>query len=152
MTDEFIDEEDALTPPVVEETPAPAFVPEEPVAEEEEEEVVVTPPAPAPVEEVKSKNEDEAPAAEDAKVVSLSALKEAHKRFHTKNSRSVRLIQKQLVDAGFFDAGSDNFGEFGKGTEDALRQFCGCEEEVCHIFDAELHTRLFSGSTVQVTE
>lgn len=149
MTDEFIDEEDALTPPVVEETPAPVFVPEEPVAEEE---VVVTPPAPAPVEEVKSKNEDEAPAAEDAKVVSLSALKEAHKRFHTKNSRSVRFIQKQLVDAGFFDAGSDNFGEFGQGTEDALRQFCGCEEEVCHIFDAELHTRLFSGSTVQVTE
>jgi hypothetical protein len=150
MTDEIIIEEDAVVPaPIEEETPAPAPTPEEPVAEEE---VVVTPPAPAPVEEVKSKNEDEAPAAEDAKVVSLSALKEAHKRFHTKNSRSVRLIQKQLVDAGFFDAGSDNFGEFGQGTEDALRKFCGCEEEVCHIFDAELHTRLFSGSTVQVTE
>ena len=150
MTDEIIIEEDAVVPaPIEEETPAPAPTPEEPVAEEE---VVVTPPAPAPVEEVKSKNEDEAPAAEDVEVVSLSALKEAHKKFHTRNSRSVRLIQKQLVYLGFFYAGSDNSGEFGKGTEDALRQFCGCEEEVCHIFDAELHTRLFSGSTVQVTE
>lgn len=50
---------------------------------------------------------------------------------NTQNSRSVYLAQEALISRGFLDAGVDNRGTFGEGTEKSLREFCGCAHHPC---------------------
>ena len=150
------------TQEVVEQKPEPASwvmevapAPESSVAYEEtptpEVEVVEEPVAvAAPVEEAKSKNDAPAPSklAASNKVVSLSKLVFESK---SRNSVSVGLVQFRLVELGFFDAGSDKFGWLSAGTMKSLAQFAKTSVEKVNTQDEKLISRLFEGTSVEVT-
>jgi hypothetical protein len=110
--------------PAVEEvvdTPAePEPEPEaEPVAE-----VVSTPAEPA-AEVAKSKKLEAATAAyQDGEVVVLSKLVLSS---NERNSRSVALVQEQLVAKGYADVDLDKRGWYKENTHKALLDFCGDE-------------------------
>ena len=92
--------------------------PAEPAAEVEAE-------APA-AEEAKSKKSDAAePAAyQDGEVVVLSKLVLSG---NERNSRSVALVQEQLIAKGYVDADIDKRGWYKENTHKALLDFCGDE-------------------------
>ena len=114
-------------PAVVEVVDTPAEPELEQVAE-----VVYTPAEPAAVveapaaEEAKSKKLDAAePAAyQDGEVVVLSKLVLGGNQ---RNSRSVALVQEQLVARGYVDADIDKRGWYRENTQKALLEFCGDE-------------------------
>jgi hypothetical protein len=151
------------TQEVVEQEPEPARwvmevapAPESSVAYEEtptpEVEVVEEPVAvAAPVEEAKSKNDAPAPSklAASNKVVSLSKLVFESK---SRNSVSVGLVQFRLVELGFLDAGSDKYGWLSAGTMKSLAQFAKTSVEKVNAQDEKLISRLFEGTSVEVTE
>jgi hypothetical protein len=98
--------------------PEPDVAPEpEPVAE------VVATPEPA-AEVAKSKKPAAAPDYQDGEVVVLSKLVLAT---NERNSRSVALVQEQLVAKGYADADIDRRGWYKENTHKALLDFCGDE-------------------------
>jgi hypothetical protein len=105
---------------VVSTAPEPELEPEaEPVAE-----VVYTPAEPA-AEVAKSKKLEAATAAyQDGEVVVLSKL---FLGGNERNSRSVALVQEQLVAKGYADADLDKRGWYKENTHKALLDFCGGE-------------------------
>ena len=105
---------------VVSTAPEPEPEPEaEPVAE-----VVSTPAEPA-AEVAKSKKLEAATAAyQDGEVVVLSKLVLGG---NERNSRSVALVQEQLVAKGYADADLDKRGWYKENTHKALLDFCGGE-------------------------
>ena len=113
------------------EAPASWEVPSEPEAPAVVE-VVSTPEEPAAVaeapvaEEAKSKKSDAAaPAAyQDGEVVVLSKLVLSG---NERNSRSVALVQEQLIAKGYVDADMDKRGWYRENTQKALLEFCGDE-------------------------
>ena len=143
MSDE-LNQEAPDTWEVPSEPEAPAVVevvdtPVEPELEPELEqvaEVVYTPAEPAAVveaeaeapaaEEAKSKKSDAAePAAyQDGEVVVLSKLVLGG---NERNSRSVALVQEQLVAKGYADADIDKRGWYKENTHKSLLAFCGDE-------------------------
>jgi hypothetical protein len=132
MSDE-LNQEAPASWEVPSEPEAPAVVevvdtPAEPEVEPEVEpvvEVVPTPTAPA-AEEAKSKKSDAAePAAyQDEEVVVLSKLVLSG---NERNSRSVALVQEQLIAKGYVDADMDKRGWYRENTQKALLDFCGDE-------------------------
>lgn len=114
-------------PAVVEVVDTPAEPELEQVAE-----VVYTPAEPAAVveapaaEEAKSKKLDRTAAAayQDGEVVVLSKLVLGGNQ---RNSRSVALVQEQLVARGYVDADIDKRGWYRENTQKALLEFCGDE-------------------------
>jgi len=139
MSDE-LNQEAPASWEVPSEPEAPAVVevvdtPAEPELEPELEqvaEVVDTPAEPAAVaeapaaEEAKSKKLDAAePAAyQDGEVVVLSKLVLSG---NERNSRSVALVQEQLIAKGYVDADMDKRGWYRENTQKALLEFCGDE-------------------------
>jgi len=139
MSDE-LNQEAPASWEVPSEPEAPAVVevvdtPAEPELEPELEqvaEVVDTPAEPAAVaeapaaEEAKSKKLDAAePAAyQDGEVVVLSKLVLSG---NERNSRSVALVQEQLIAKGYVDADMDKRGWYRENTHKALLEFCGDE-------------------------
>jgi hypothetical protein len=114
--------------PVVEvvATPEPAAVVETPVAEE-----------------AKSKKSAAAAASyQDGEVVVLSKLVLSSKE---RNSRSVALVQEQLISKGYTDADMDKRGSYKENTHKALIEFCGSEG----INEATLK-KLFSNTKVAI--
>lgn len=113
------------TPPEPEPEPEPVVVPEpEPVVE-----VVATPEPAAEVEtpaaeEAKSKKFTTAASYQDGEVVVLSKLILSNKE---RNSRSVALVQEQLISKGYADADIDKRGWYKENTHKALLEFCGSE-------------------------
>jgi hypothetical protein len=98
--------------------PEPDVAPEpEPVAE------VVATPEPA-AEVAKSKKPAAAPDYQDGEVVVLSKLVLSS---NERNSRSVALVQEQLVAKGYADADLDKRGWYKENTHKALLDFCGDE-------------------------
>ena len=140
------------------EAEAPAVV--EVIATPAEPEAVVVPePEPEPVVEVVATPEPaavvETPAAEEAKskkpaatsyqdgeVVVLSKLVIGSKE---RNSRSVALVQEQLISKGYADADMDKRGWYKENTQKALLEFCGSEG----INEATLK-KLFSNTKVAI--
>ena len=114
-------------PAVVEVVDTPAEPEPEPEAEPEVEpvvEVVSTPEEPA-AEEAKSKKSNAAAADyQDGEVVVLSKLILGG---NERNSRSVALVQEQLVARGYVDADIDKRGWYKENTHKALLEFCGDE-------------------------
>ena len=161
MSDE-LNQEAPDTWEVPSEPEAPAVVevvdtPVEPELEPELEqvaEVVYTPAEPAAVveaeaeapaaEEAKSKKSDAAePAAyQDGEVVVLSKLVLSG---NERNSRSVALVQEQLISKGYADADIDKRGWYKENTHKALSEFCGSEG----INEATLK-KLFSNTKVAI--
>jgi hypothetical protein len=143
---------EAEAPAVVEVVSTPAepepvvvVVPEpepEPVVE------VVATPAPAAVveapaaEEAKSKKSTAAASYQDGEVVVLSKLVLSNKE---RNSRSVALVQEQLISKGYTDADMDKRGWYKENTHKALSEFCGSEG----INEATLK-KLFSNTKVVI--
>jgi hypothetical protein len=137
MNDE-LDQEEPTRWVMPSEPEAPAVVevvdtPAEPELEPELEqvaEVVDTPAEPAAeapaAEEAKSKKSDAAePAAyQDGEVVVLSKLVLSG---NERNSRSVALVQEQLIAKGYVDADMDKRGWYKENTHKALLEFCGDE-------------------------
>jgi hypothetical protein len=82
------------------------------------------------------------------KVVSLSNLVFESK---SRNSASVGLVQFRLVELGFLDAGSDKFGWLSAGTMKSLAQFAKTSVEKVNAQDEKLISRLFEGTSVEVT-
>jgi len=104
--------------------PDPVVVPEpEPVVE-----VVATPEPAAEVEtpaaEVAKSKKPAATSYQDGEVVVLSKLVLSSKE---KNSRSVALVQEQLISKGYAEADMDKRGSYKKNTNKALLEFCGSE-------------------------
>lgn len=126
--------------------PEPVVVPEpepEPVVE------VVATPEPAAVVETpaaevaKSKKSAAAAASyQDGEVVVLSKLVLSSKE---RNSRSVALVQEQLISKGYADADMDKRGWYKENTHKALSEFCGSEG----INEATLK-KLFSNTKVAI--
>jgi len=116
-------------PAVVEVVDTPAEPELEPELEQVAE-VVDTPAEPAAeapaAEEAKSKKSDAAePAAyQDGEVVVLSKLVLSG---NERNSRSVVLVQEQLIAKGYVDADIDKRGWYKENTHKALLEFCGDE-------------------------
>lgn len=110
-------------PAVVEVVATPAEL-EPDVAPEPElvAEVVATPEPAAEV--AKSKKPAAAPDYQDGEVVVLSKLVLAT---NERNSRSVALVQEQLVAKGYADADIDRRGWYKENTHKALLDFCGDE-------------------------
>ena len=102
--------------PELEQVAEVVYTPAEPAAEVE---------APA-AEEAKSKKSDAAePAAyQDGEVVVLSKLVLGG---NERNSRSVALVQEQLVAKGYADADIDKRGWYKENTHKSLLAFCGDE-------------------------
>ena len=139
MSDE-LNQEAPASWEVPSEPEAPAVVevvdtPAEPELEPELEqvaEVVYTPAEPAAVveapaaETAKSKKSDAAePAAyQDGEVVVLSKLVLSG---NERNSRSVALVQEQLIAKGYADADIDKRGWYKENTHKSLLAFCGDE-------------------------
>jgi len=135
MSDE-LNQEAPASWEVPSEPEAPAVVevvdtPAEPELEPEFEQVaeVVDTPAEAEApaaEEAKSKKSDAAePAAyQDGEVVVLSKLVLSG---NERNSRSVALVQEQLIAKGYVDADIDKRGWYKENTHKALLEFCGDE-------------------------
>ena len=159
MSDE-LNQEAPASWEVPSEPEAPAVVevvdtPAEPEPELEPEleqvaEVVYTPAEPAAVveapaaEEAKSKKSDAAePAAyQDGEVVVLSKLVLGG---NERNSRSVALVQEQLISKGYTDADMDKRGWYKENTHKALSEFCGSEG----ISEATLK-KLFANTKVAI--
>ena len=125
-------------------TPAePELEPElEPVAE-----VVYTPPeaeAEAEAEVAKSKKLDAAEAAayQDGEVVVLSKLVLSG---NERNSRSVALVQEQLIAKGYAEADIDKRGWYKENTHKALLAFCGDEG-----INESTVKKLFAGTKVSI--
>jgi hypothetical protein len=123
--------------------PEPVVVPEpEPVVE------VVATPEPAAVVETpaaevaKSKKSAAAASYQDGEVVVLSKLVLSSKE---RNSRSVALVQEQLISKGYTDADMDKRGWYKENTQKALLEFCGSEG----INEATLK-KLFSNTKVAI--
>ena len=120
-------------PAVVEVVSTPAEPELEPELEQVAE-VVDTPAEPAaeaeaeaPAAEVaKSKNLDAAEAAayQDGEVVVLSKLVLGG---NERNSRSVALVQEQLISQGYTEVDMDRRGSYKENTHEALLDFCGDE-------------------------
>jgi hypothetical protein len=118
-------------PAVVEVVDTPAEPAAEPAAEPVAE-VVFTPAEPEAVaeapaaEEAKSKKLDTTAAAayQDGEVVVLSKLVLSG---NERNSRSVALVQEQLIAKGYVDADIDKRGWYKENTHKALLEFCGDE-------------------------
>ena len=112
-------------PAVVEVVDTPAEVEPEPEPEVEPVvEVVPTPEEPA-AEEAKSKKSNAAAADhQDGEVVVLSKLVLGG---NERNSRSVALVQEQLIAKGYVDADIDKRGWYKENTHKALLEFCGDE-------------------------
>jgi hypothetical protein len=141
---------EAEAPAVVEVVSTPAepeavVVPEpepEPVVE------VVATPEPAAVVETpaaevaKSKKSTAAASYQDGEVVVLSKLVLSNKE---RNSRSVALVQEQLISKGYTDADMDKRGWYKENTHKALSEFCGSEG----INEATLK-KLFSNTKVVI--
>ena len=143
---------EAEAPAVVEVVSTPAepepvvvVVPEpepEPVVE------VVATPEPAAVVETpaaevaKSKKSTAAASYQDGEVVVLSKLVLSSKE---RNSRSVALVQEQLISKGYADADMDKRGWYKENTHKALSEFCGSEG----INEATLK-KLFSNTKVAI--
>jgi hypothetical protein len=127
--------------------PEPVWTEPETLEAEVVEEVVV---AAEPVEEPKSKNDApvQSKLAASKKVVSLSNLVFESK---SRNSASVGLVQFRLVELGFLDAGSDKFGWLSAGTMKSLAQFAKTSVEKVNAQDEKLISRLFEGTSVEVT-
>ena len=105
------------------EAPASWEVPSEPEAPAEVE-VVYTPAEPA-AEEAKSKKLDAAvPNYQDGEVVVLSKLVLGG---NERNSRSVALVQEQLISQGYAEVDMDRRGSYKENTHKALLDFCGDE-------------------------
>ena len=125
--------------------PEPVVVPEpepEPVVE-----VVATPEPAAEVETpaaevAKSKKSTAAASYQDGEVVVLSKLVLSNKE---RNSRSVALVQEQLISKGYTDADMDKRGWYKENTQKALLEFCGSEG----INEATLK-KLFSNTKVAI--
>jgi len=125
--------------------PEPVVVPEpepEPVVE-----VVATPEPAAEVETpaaevAKSKKSTAAASYQDGEVVVLSKLVLSNKE---RNSRSVALVQEQLISKGYADADIDKRGWYKENTQKALLEFCGSEG----INEATLK-KLFSNTKVAI--
>jgi len=110
-------------PAVVEVVDTPAEPEPEPEAEPVAE-VVPTQEAPA-AEEAKSKKSNAAAADhQDGEVVVLSKLVLGG---NERNSRSVALVQEQLIAKGYVDADIDKRGWYKENTHKALLEFCGDE-------------------------
>jgi hypothetical protein len=104
--------------------PEPVVVPEpEPVVE-----VVATPEPVVEVEkpaaEVAKSKKPVATSYQDGEVVVLSKLVLSSKE---RNSRSVALVQEQLISKGYTDADMDKRGWYKENTQKALLEFCGSE-------------------------
>jgi hypothetical protein len=131
---------EAEAPAVVEVVSTPAEP--EPVVE------VVATPEPAAVvetpaaEEAKSKKSVAAASYQDGEVVVLSKLVLSSKE---RNSRSVALVQEQLISKGYTDADMDRRGWYRENTHKALLEFCGSEG----INEATLK-KLFSNTKVAI--
>ena len=105
---------------VVSTAPEPELEPEAKLVAE----VVYTPAEPA-AEVAKSKKLEAATAAyQDGEVVVLSKLVLSS---NERNSRSVALVQKQLVAKGYADVDLDKRGWYKENTHKALLDFCGDE-------------------------
>ena len=136
-------------PAVVEVVSTPAELEPEPELEQVAE-VFYTPAEPAAVaeapvaEEAKSKKLDAAePAAyQDGEVVVLSKLVLSG---NERNSRSVALVQEQLVAKGYVDADIDKRGWYRENTQKALLEFCGDEG-----INESTVKKLFAGTTVSI--
>ena len=104
--------------------PEPVVVPEpEPVVE------VVATPEPAaevetPVAEVAKSKKPAAISYQDGEVVVLSKLVIGSRE---RNSRSVALVQEQLISKGYAEADMDKRGSYKENTNKALLEFCGSE-------------------------
>ena len=131
------------------EAPASWEVPSEPEAPAVVE-VVDTPAEPAAVaeapaaEEAKSKKSDAAePAAyQDGEVVVLSKLVLSG---NERNSRSVALVQEQLIAKGYAEADIDKRGWYKENTHKALLAFCGDEG-----INESTVKKLFAGTKVSI--
>lgn len=104
--------------------PEPVVVPEpEPVVE-----VVATPEPAAEVEtpaaEVAKSKKPAATSYQDGEVVVLSKLVLSSKE---RNSRSVALVQEQLISKGYAEVDMDKRGSYKENTNKALLEFCGSE-------------------------
>jgi hypothetical protein len=124
---------------VVSTAPEPESEPEpeaEPVAE-----VVSTPAEPA-AEEAKSKKPVAAPDYQDGEVVVLSKLILSG---NERNSRSVALVQEQLVAKGYADVDLDKRGWYKENTHKALLGFCGDEG-----INESTVRKLFAGTKVSI--
>ena len=104
--------------------PEPVVVPEpEPVVE-----VVATPEPVVEVEtpaaEVAKSKKPVATSYQDGEVVVLSKLVLSSKE---RNSRSVALVQEQLISKGYAEADMDKRGSYKENTNKALLEFCGSE-------------------------
>jgi len=152
MSDE-LNQEAPASWEVPSEPEAPAVVevvdtPAEPELEPEFEQVaeVVDTPAEAEApaaEEAKSKKPAAAAAIyQDGEVVVLSKLILSNKE---RNSRSVALVQEQLISKGYADADMDKRGWYKENTQKALLEFCGSEG----INEATLK-KLFSNTKVAI--
>jgi hypothetical protein len=123
MSDEL--NQEALTsweaPAVVEVVSTPAEP--EPVVE-----VVATPEPAAVVEtpaaEVAKSKKPAATSYQDGEVVVLSKLVIGSRE---RNSRSVALVQEQLISKGYAEADMDKRGSYKENTNKALLEFCGSE-------------------------
>ena len=123
---------EAEAPAVVEVVYTPAEP--DPVVVPEPEPVVEVVAAPEPTAEVETPAAEVAkskkPAAEaatsyqDGEVVVLSKLVLSSKE---KNSRSVALVQEQLISKGYAEADMDKRGSYKENTNKALLEFCGSE-------------------------
>ena len=138
-------------PAVVEVVSTPAEPELEPELEQVAE-VVDTPAEPAaeaeaeaPAAEVaKSKNLDAAEAAayQDGEVVVLSKLVLSG---NERNSRSVALVQEQLIAKGYAEADIDKRGWYKENTHKALLAFCGDEG-----INESTVKKLFAGTKVSI--
>ena len=133
--------------PIEAEAPAVVEVIATPVEPEPVAEVVATPEPAAVVETpaaevAKSKKSAAAASYQDGEVVVLSKLVLSSKE---RNSRSVALVQEQLVSKGYTDADMDKRGSYKENTHKALLEFCGSEG----INEATLK-KLFSNTKVAI--
>jgi len=143
---------EAEAPAVVEVVSTPAepelvVVPEPEPEPEPVVEVVATPEPAAEVETpaaevAKSKKSTAAASYQDGEVVVLSKLVLSSKE---RNSRSVALVQEQLISKGFADADMDKRGWYRENTQKALLEFCGSEG----INEATIK-KLFSNTKVAI--
>ena len=114
---------EAEAPAVVEVVSTPAEPEPEPVVE------VVATPKPAaevetPVAEVAKSKKPAATSYQDGEVVVLSKLVIGSRE---RNSRSVALVQEQLISKGYAEADMDKRGSYKENTNKALLEFCGSE-------------------------
>lgn len=133
--------------PVEAEAPAVVEVVATPAEPEPVVEVVATPEPAAVVETpaaevAKSKKSTAAASYQDGEVVVLSKLVLSSKE---RNSRSVALVQEQLISKGYADADMDKRGWYKENTHKALSEFCGSEG----INEATLK-KLFSNTKVAI--